>query len=133
MIVSRNKLTLLSVIFLTSFEVFSSINPNNNSNNNAQMVNLNLQFKSKNKTVKSKLTMPFYQTAEFERVVGDKNVLVEVNPRRGKNAEEITLEMKFYRVSGGKPFYIKDFTARMNQNSTLNMRGLSVKVRPVLN
>lgn len=136
MIVSRIKASLLGVMLLTSFEVFSSINSNiisKGSNNNAQMVNLNLQFSSKNKTVKSNLTMPFYQTAEFEKMVGDKNVLVELNPRRGKNSDEISLEMKLYRVGGSKPFYQKDFVAKINEDSTLTMRGMSVRVRPVLN
>jgi hypothetical protein len=125
-------------MLLTSFEGFSSIGPSNPSaisknTNNAQMVNLNIQFRSRNKTVKSNLTMPFYQTAEFERFVGDKNVLVELNPRRGKNADEIALEMKLYHVGGGKPFYKKDFIAKINQDSTLNMRGMSVRVRPIVN
>jgi hypothetical protein len=136
MIISLIKTSLLSVMLVASFEVFSSINPSAISkslNNNAQMVNLNFQFRSRNKTVRSNLTMPFYQTAEFEKMVGDKNVLVELNPRRGKNADEISLEMKLYRVGGSKPFYKKDFIARINEESTLNMRDMSVRVKPVLN
>jgi hypothetical protein len=137
MVVSRMTKMLFSVLVLTSLtamEARSSIDPKAMSAaNNAQMVNLNLQFKSKNKTVKSNLTMPFYQTAELERKIGDKNVLIEINPKRGKNSEEISLEMKFYKVSGSKAFYKKEFVARLNQDSHVSFRGMNLKVRPVVN
>lgn len=135
MIVSRFKMTLLSLLVLASFEAQSAINSkamNASAVNNAQMVNLNLQIKSKNKMVKSDLTMPFYQTAELEKKVGDKNVLIELNPRRGKNPDEIALELKFYKASGAKAFYKKEIIAKVNQESRVSFRGMSVKVRPVL-
>lgn len=144
MVVPRITTILFSVLtltMLTSMEAQSSINSKAmkapvatvDANNNAQMVNLNLQIKSKNKTVKSNLTMPFYQTAELERKIGDKNVLIEINPRRGKNSDEISLEMKFYKASGSKAFYKKEFVARVNEESHISFRGMSMKVRPVLN
>ena len=135
MVVSRLKLSLFAVLLCTSFEVFSDIAPVDlKSANNAQMINLNLQFRAKNKSVSSDLLMPFYQKAEFEKMVGDKNLFIELNPRRGKNSDEISLEMKLYRAgSGGKPFYKKEFIAKVNQESKINMRGMSVKVTPVLN
>ena len=101
--------------------------------NNAQMVNLNLQFKSKNKTEKSNLTMPFYQTAELERKIGDKSLLIEINPKRGKSADEISLEMKFYRTAGSKAFYKKEIVAKMNEDSHVSFRGFNMRVRPVVN
>lgn len=136
MVVSRLKTTLLSLLIIASFEATAAIDGRAMSaqgSNNAQMVNLNLQIKAKNKTVKSDLMMPFYQTAELEKKVGDKNVLIELNPRRGKNADEIALEMKFYKASGSKAFYKKEIVAKVNQESRVSFRGMSVKVRPVLN
>jgi hypothetical protein len=41
--------------------------------------------------------------------------------------------MKFYRAGVGKPFYKKDFIAKMNEESIVTMRGMSVRVTPVLN
>ena len=133
MVVSRIKTTLFSVLLLASFEVRSAINPRAMSGNSSQMVNLNLQIKSNNKTVKSDLTMPFYQTAEFERKVGNKNVLIEMSPRHGKNSDEIALEMKFYKTAGAKAFYKKAIVAKVNEESTISFRGMSVRVKPAFN
>ncbi len=133
MVVSRLKITLLSLLTLASFEAASAINSkalSAHGSNNAQMVNLNLSIKSKNQTVKSDLMMPFYQTAELERKVGNKNVLIELNPRRGKTADEINLELKFYKASGSRAFYKKEIVAKVNQESHINLRGMLVKVRP---
>ena len=77
--------------------------------------------------------MPFYQTAELERKIGDRNILIEINPRRGKNVDEIALDMKFYRSAGSKAFYKKEIIAKLNENSSINFRGMSLKVKPVLN
>lgn len=134
MVVSRFKAVLLSVLVFTCVEARSSINPKAmNAQSNNQLVNLNLQIKSRNKMVKSELMMPFYQTAELERKIGDKNILIEINPRRGKNADEIALDMKFYRASGAKAFYKKEIIAKLNENSSISFRGMSLKVKPVLN
>lgn len=134
MVISRFKAVLLSVLVFTCFEANSSINPTAmNAGNSNQLVNLNFQIKSKNKMVKSELMMPFYQTAELERKIGDKNILIEINPRRGKNADEISLDMKFYRASGSKAFYKKEIIAKLNENSSISFRGMSLKVKPVLN
>lgn len=100
---------------------------------NGQLVNLNFQIKSKNKMVKSELMMPFYQTAELERKIGNKNILIEINPRRGKNADEISLDMKFYRAAGTKAFFKKEIIAKLNESSSVSFRGMSFKVKPVLN
>ena len=124
----------VSLSLLSSFQVVAAIHPHAlKSDNNAQLVNLNLQLKSRNEVVKSNLMMPFYQTAELQKNIGNKNVLIEMSPRRGKNAGEISLEMKFYRSSGGRPFFKKEFIAKINEESKLSVRGLSVKVKPVIN
>jgi len=134
MVVSCFKAVLLSVLVFTCLEASASINPKAmNAQSNNQLVNLNLQIKSRNKMVKSELMMPFYQTAELERKIGDKNILIEINPRRGKNADEIALDMKFYRAAGTKAFYKKEIIAKLNENSSISFRGMSLKVRPVLN
>ncbi len=134
MVVTRFKAALLSVLVFTCLEASSSINSQAMSaKGTSQLVNLNFQIKSKNKTVKSELMMPFYQTAELERKIGNKNVLIEINPRRGKNAGEITLDMKFYNSSGSKAFYKKEIIAKLNEDSSIKFRGMSLKVRPVLN
>lgn len=138
MVVSRFTAVLFSVLVFTSVGASAAINskamnaPRISENNN-QLVNLNFQIKSKNKMVKSELMMPFYQTAELERKIGDKNILIEINPRRGKNADEIALDMKFYKASGSKAFYKKEIIAKLNEDSKISFRGMSFKVRPVLN
>lgn len=138
MVVSRMTKILGSILFLATASINladASIDSKAMSahGNNAQMVNLNLQFKSKNKTEKSNLTMPFYQTAELERKIGDKSALIEILPKRGKSSDEITLEMKFYRAAGSKAFYKKEIVAKMNEDSHVTFRGFNLRVRPVVN
>jgi superfamily I DNA and/or RNA helicase len=134
MVVSRLKAVLVSALVFTSVGAIASINSGAmNAQNNNQLVNLNFQIKSKNKMVKSELMMPFYQTAELERKIGDKNILIEINPRRGKKSDEISLDMKFYKASGSKAFYKKEIIAKLNEDSKVSFRGMSFKVRPVLN
>ena len=134
MVVSYFKTALVSAAVFTCFEANSSINNNILANqNNNQLVNLNFQITNKNKMVKSELMMPFNQTAELERKFGNKNILIEINPRRGKNIDEVALEIKFYRFAGAKAFYKKEIIAKLNENSNVNFRGMSFKIRPVLN
>ena len=132
MVVSRLKTILFSVVLFSSFEAVSSINSQAMNAKNGQMVSLNLQIKSKNQMIKSDLLMPFYQTAELERKIGNKNVLIELNPRHGKKAGEIALEMKFYNASGEKAFYKKEIVAKLNEDSRVSFRGMSLKIRPIL-
>jgi hypothetical protein len=115
-------LVILIAIFGT--EVLADTNP--------QMINLNMQFRSKNKTLKSDLAMPFYQTAELEKRFDNKNVLIEVNPRRGKNNTEIAIEMRFYKSSGAKAFAKKDIIAKIGEESKITVKGMTVRVTPVL-
>ena len=134
MVVSQIKMVLLSALAFTSVEAISSINPKEiGTQNNNQLVNLNFQISSKNKIVKSELMMPFNQTAEVERTIGNKNILIEINPRRGKNIDEIALDMKFYRSAGSRAFYKKEIIAKLNENSSINFRGMSLKIKPALN
>lgn len=133
MVVLRLKNVFLLTCLMASFGAMASINPSALTVKNSQMVNLNLEIRSKNKTVQSDLMMPFYQTAELEKKIGGKNVLIELNPKRGKNPDEISIEMKFYKAAGVRAFFKKEFIAKVNQESRLNFKGMSVRVKPLLN
>ena len=77
--------------------------------------------------------MPFYQTAELERKIDNKNVLIELNPKLGKKAGEVAIDLKFYKASGSKAFYKKEIIAKLNQESKISYRGTTLRVTPVLN
>ena len=132
MVVST-KTTMFAILLLSAFNLSAAINPQAMKLNSAQMVNLNLKIKSSGQTVKSDLMMPFYQTAEFERKFGDKNVLVEVSPKHGKNKDEISLVMKFFNSAGSKAFYKKEIIAKVNEESTVSFRGMSLRITPSIN
>lgn len=124
----------LMVLLVTfSLETIASIAPSSAKDSNPQMINLNMQFRAKNKTVKSELAMPFYQTAEISKSFDNKNnVLVEVNPRRGKNSDEVSIEMKFYKSSGAKAFAKKEIVAKLGHESKVTVKGMTVRVTPIL-
>lgn len=128
----------LSLIFISTFlftsNIFASINPNPTStpSANPQLISLNMQFKAKHKTVKSELLMPFYQTAELQKNIDNKPVLIEVNPKRGKNENEVAIEMKFYKSSGSKAYAKKEIIAKVGEESKISVKGLTVRVTPVL-
>lgn len=124
----------LMVLLVTfSLETIASIAPSSAKDSNPQMINLNMQFRAKNKTVKSELAMPFYQTAEISKSFDNKNnVLVEVNPRRGKNSDEVSIEMKFYKSSGAKAFAKKEIVAKLGHESKITVKGMTVRVTPIL-
>lgn len=119
-------LVLLLIVFFGSFSLSAS------TDSRPQMINLNMQFKSNNKILKSDLSMPFYQTAELSKKFDKKNVLIEVNPRRGKNSNEVAIEMRFYKASGSKAFAKKDFIAIVGEESKLSIKGMQVSITPVL-
>lgn len=124
---------LIAVIGSFSFKADANLSPAPLTDSNPQMINLNMQFKSKSKTMKSELSMPFYQTAEIEKKFDKKNnVLIEVNPRRGKNADEVSIEMKFYKASGAKAFAKKEIIAKLGVESKISVKGMTVKVTPIL-
>jgi hypothetical protein len=111
---------------------FGSFSLQAKADTNPQMINLNMQFKAKNKTLKSDLSMPFYQTAELEKRFDNKNVLIEVNPRRGKNSNEVAIEMRFYKSSGAKAFAKKEIIAKLGEESKITVKGMTVRVTPLL-
>lgn len=119
-----NLIFILSTLFCFSGKVTASSSP--------QMINLNMQFKAKNKILKSDLSIPFYQTAELEKNFDNKNILIDVNPRRGKNKNEVEIEMKFYKSSGAKAFAKKEFIAKLGEESKISVKGMTVRVTPVL-
>lgn len=128
------KFPFLVIALISNFNCFASIAPKSDAvDSNSQMINLNMQFKSKNKTIKSDLSMPYYQTAELEKKIDNKNVFIEVNPRKGKNSNEVEIEMKFFKSSGSKAFAKKEVIAKIGEESKISIKGLTVKVTPVLN
>lgn len=131
------KTSFLILSIIGSFNTFASIAPISHTKSedsvNSQIVSLNMQFKSRNKVVKSDLAMPFYQTAELEKKVDNKNVLIEVNPRRGKNSNEVEIELKFYKASGARAFAKKEIVAKLGEESKVSVKGLTVRVTPALN
>jgi hypothetical protein len=120
-------LSLLISIFFSltySFSAQSSIGP--------QMVNLNMQFRSHDQTIKSDLSMPLYQTAEIEKKFGKKNYLISLNPKQGKNTDEVNIEVKFLRPSNSKVFYKKDIVAKINQQTIISAKGMVIQLTPVI-
>lgn len=77
--------------------------------------------------------MPFYQSAELEKMIGNRNVFIELNPKRGKLSDEISLEIKFSNASGAKAFFKKEIVAKVNQLSKISYKGLTIQVKPALN
>lgn len=122
----------LFLVILTALLGISSFSFEAKANTNSQMINLNMQFKANNKILKSDLVMPFYQTAAFEKHFDNKNVLIEVNPRHGKNSNEVAIELKFYKASGEKAFAKKDIIAKLGEESKITIKGMTVRVTPVL-
>lgn len=119
------------VILIAVFGSFTfSINAK--ADTNSQMINLNMKFKAKNQVLKSDLAIPYYQTAELEKRFDNKNVLIEVNPRRGKNSNEVAIEMKFFKSSGAKAFAKKEIIAIIGEESLISVKGMTIRVTPVL-
>jgi hypothetical protein len=133
--VAAIKLSLILIsTFLITTNLFASINPNPSGPQmgTPQLINLNMQFKAKHKTVKSELLMPFYQTAELQKNIDNKPLLIEVNPKRGKGENEVAIEMKFYKSSGSKAFAKKEIIAKIGEESKISVKGITVRVTPVL-
>jgi hypothetical protein len=71
--------------------------------------------------------MPFYQTAELEKKVDNKNYYFIVNPKKGKNPQEVELEVKLYNSKKSKIIAKKEITAKMNQETVVSMKGVMFK------
>lgn len=117
---STLKTLLLTSLFALCTSTFAEIDP--------QLVKMNLQIKSKKSTHKSELAMPFYQKAEFLK----NDYLIELNPKRGKNKDEILLGYKVLRAKNGRS--VKSGEAVISSSRSLNIsaKGLNLKVAPVL-
>jgi len=116
------KTWLFTFVSIVSINAIASIAPMD-----PQMVNLNIQIKGKSKIVSSDLAMPFYQTAELEKKVDNKNYYFIVNPKKGKNPQEVELEVKLYNSKKSKVIAKKDITAKMNQETVVSMKGVMFK------
>ena len=116
------KTWLFTFVSIVSINAIASIAPMD-----PQMVNLNIQIKGKSKIVSSDLAMPFYQTAELEKKVDDKSYFFIVNPKKGKNPQEVELEVKLYNSKKSKVIAKKEITAKMNQETVVSMKGVMFK------
>ncbi len=116
------KTWLFTFVSIVSINAIASIAPMD-----PQMVNLNIQIKGKSKIVSSDLAMPFYQTAELEKKVDNKNYYFIVNPKKGKNPQEVELEVKLYNSKKSKVIAKKDIIAKMNQETVVSMKGVMFK------
>ena len=96
------------------------------------MINLNMHFKAQAHSAKSELSMPLYQTAEIEKKLGKKNYLISLNPRQGKNLNEVTIEVKFLKPSNSKVIFKKEIVAKLNQQSVISSHGMMLQLTPVI-
>ena len=119
-------LLLISIFF--AFNANASIAPVSNT----QMINLNMHFKAQAHSAKSELSMPLYQTAEIEKKLGKKNYLISLNPRQGKNLNEVTIEVKFLKPSNSKVIFKKEIVAKLNQQSVISSHGMMLQLTPVI-
>ncbi len=117
---SMISLVLFGFLSFSSTQVLAEID--------SQIVKMNLQIKSKKDTHKSDLTMPFYQVAEYQ----NKDYVIELNPRKGKNADEVLLSYKVIKAKNGRS--VKSGEAVLTSNKPLNIKapGVSLKVASVL-
>lgn len=119
---------LLKTVVTISFTLIS-----NPTFSKSQLINLNLQYKLNNKTVKSELLVPFYQTIELEKeIANDKSLKIEVNPKHGKNLDEVELEMKFFSQNRPRPIYKKEFIAKIGEAKIIKVQGTTFRLTPVL-
>ncbi len=116
------KTGLFALVSLFSLTAFASIGPMDQ-----QMVNLNIQIKGKSKIISSDLAMPFYQTAELEKKVDNKSYYFVVNPKKGKNPEEVELEVKLFNSKKSKVIAKKDIITKINQETVVSMKGVMFK------
>ncbi len=114
----KNFITSLALAF--SLSAMADIDP--------QLVKMNLQIKSKKDTHKSDLSMPFYQKAEYL----NKEYVIELNPRKGKNRDEILLSYRVVKAKNGKSVKSGEAVVSSNKPLSFSAKGLSVKVAPVL-
>lgn len=115
---------ILFLSILTSMQVLAAIQ------SGSQIVNLNLSFKAKHKSVKSNLAMPFYQTAELEKTIDNKDYYFEINPKKGKNSEEIELDVRLFNKDKSKSIAHKEITIKINEEAKVSMKGVTIKIRP---
>ena len=120
------KLLAILVVFNLSTNLFAAIN----SKLDPQMVNLNIQIKTKKKTIKSDLAIPYYQTAELEKKINNKNYYFELNPKKGLNPNEVDIEVKLFNKQGSKVIAKKEVIAYVNKESSVSMKGLTFKLTP---
>ncbi len=116
----HGRFVCFAILILTSKIIFADIDP--------QIVKMNLQIKSKKENHNSELAMPYYQKAELE----NKDYVIELNPRKGKNKDEILLGYKLIKTKSGKSVKSGEVVLTSNKPLNVQAKGLSFKVAPVL-
>ncbi len=122
------KTWLFFVLLGFSFKSFAAIGPSQYS----QMVNLNIKIKGESKIVNSDITLPFYQNAELEKKVGSKNYLFVVNPKKGKNPDEVEILVKLFNKNGTRVVSKKEVLTKLNKETVVSIKGLMFKFTPTI-
>lgn len=122
--------TFVSVMLMVStMNVYSAINPKAAKILKNQIVNLNLEIAKNNNIVRSEMIVPFYQSAEFEKQIGNQTYLIILNPKLSASGEQVLVNMKMVNLKDKSVFMNQQFQLRPNANSTIFASGMSVKLK----
>lgn len=126
-----SKLIIISGLFSVTTTAMSAINSKANFNAN-QIVNLNLEVSENKKMAKSDLVLPFYQTGEVQKSLGDKSYLIELSPKSGSKENEVFVEMRLKQAKTNVVLMKKSIQAKLNESTSFRVNGLLIKLRPEL-
>lgn len=88
-------------------------------------------MKSRGLTNRSDLVMPLYQKAELERRLNNKDYKIELEPKLGKNPNDVIFNVKVSKISDGhKVLANKVIKTQMNQETVLNVKGMVLEIKP---
>lgn len=117
------------MLMVSTMSVHASINPKAAKILKNQIVNLNLEIAKNNNIVRSEIVVPFYQSAEFEKQIGNQTYLIILNPKLSTSGEQVLVNMKMVNVKDKSVFMNQQFQLRPNANSTIFASGMSVKLK----
>jgi len=104
--------------------------------NNDQMLQLNFQFRTKTKTLRSNLSMPYYQVAEIEKSIDSKEYIFEIIPKKGKSSDEVLLEVRLKnqhaKNSKKSPNHRKEILVKFNEEARVTLKGITLRIQPEL-
>lgn len=122
---------ILASMLSFSIKAIAAINPKASFNTN-QIVNLSLEVSENKKLAKADLVLPFFQTGEVQKNLGDRSYLIELSPRSGAKENEVLVEMKLRQAKTNIVIMQKSIQAKLNENTVIKTHGLSIKLRPEL-